>query len=392
MVRRLLALIPLLFSTAATSAREPLLEKTDLFEANTGGYAQYRIPGLVVTRKGTILAYCEARKSARSDWGAIDILMRRSTDGGKTWGPSRRIVTPPGDVTKNPVALAQNLARPGEVTLHNAVAITDHQTGAVHFLSCAEYSRCFYQRSDDDGETFTEPVEITSTFDRFRPEYPWKVLATGPGHGIQLSNGRLLVPVWLSTGTGGHAHRPSAVSVIFSEDQGKTWQRGDIVVSHPDPVNPSETAAVELADGRVMLNIRHESEPHLRGVTISRDGATGWTKMRYDPALPEPVCFGSLVRLSKPPGADKDRLLFVNPHNPSGRERRNLSVRMSEDDGQTWPVARTIEPGTSGYADLASGPDGSIYCLYERGSAGGGATNPRSLCLARFTLEWLTGG
>lgn len=392
MVRRLLTLSTLLFSTAATSAREPLLEKTDLFEANTGGYAQYRIPGLVVTRKGTLLAYCEARKSTRSDWGTIDILMRRSTDGGKTWGPPRRVVTPPSDVTKNPVALAQNLGRPGDVTLHNAVAITDQQTGAVHFLYCAEYSRSFYQRSDDDGETFTEPVEITSTFDRFRPEYAWKVLATGPGHGIQLSNGRLLVPVWLSTGTGGHAHRPSAVSVIFSDDHGKSWQRGDMVVSHPDPVNPSETAAVELADGRVMLNIRHESEPHQRGVTISRDGTTGWSKLRYDPALPEPVCFGSLVRLPKPPGADKDRLLFVNPHNPSGRERRNLSVKLSEDDGQTWPVARSIEPGPSGYADVAVGPDGLIFCLYERGSADGGTTNPRSLCLARFTLEWLTRG
>jgi sialidase-1 len=98
------------------------------------------------------------------------------------------------------------------------------------------------------------------------------------------------------------------------------------------------------------------------------------------------------MRLPKPPGADKDRLLFVNPHNPSGRERRNLSVKMNEDGGQTWPVARSIEPGTSGYADLAAGPDGSIFCLYERGSAGGGATNPRSLCLARFNLEWLTGG
>ena len=154
-------------------------------------------------------------------------------------------------------------------------------------------------RSDDDGETFTEPVEITPAFERFRPEYAWRVLATGPGHGIQLSGGRLLVPVWLSTGTGGHAHRPSAVSVIYSDDHGKTWKRGDIVVAHPNPVNPSETAAVELADGRVMLNIRHESEPHLRGVSVSRDGVTGWSPMRFDEALPEPVCFGSLVRLSQ---------------------------------------------------------------------------------------------
>jgi Neuraminidase (sialidase) len=381
----------LLFAVASR-AEEPSLEKKDLFEANTGGYAHYRIPGLVATRKGTLLAYCEARKGSRSDWGTIDILIRRSADGGKEWGPPRKLVTPPKDATKNPVALARGLARPDEVTINNPVAIADRRTGAVHFLYCVEYARCFTIRSDDDGETFTEPVEITSAFDQFRPEYDWKVLATGPGHGIQLSSGRLIVPVWLSTGTGGHAHWPSAVSVIYSDDQGKSWRRGDIVVAHPNPANPSETAAVELADGRVMLNIRHESEPRLRGVSISPDGVTGWSQLRFDRALPDPVCFGSLVRLSKRPEADKDRILFVNPHNATGRERRNLTVKMSEDEGLTWPVSRSIEPGTGGYADLAVGPDGMISCLYERGSAGGGSTNPRSLCLARFNLDWLARG
>jgi Neuraminidase (sialidase) len=391
MLRPILVLGTIFFSTAATKAGEPFLEKTDLFEANTGDYAHYRIPGLVVTKQGTLLAYCEARKSTKTDWGTIDILLRRSTDGGKTWGPPRKIVTPPRDAKKNPVALAQGLARPEDVTINNPVAITDHQTEAIHFLYCVEYARCFWMRSDDDGQSFTEPVEITPAFEAFRPEYDWKVLATGPGHGIQLSSGRLLVPVWLSTGTGGHAHRPSAVSVITSDDHGKTWKRGEIVVKHPNPVNPSETAAVELADGRVMLNIRHESEPHLRGVSVSRDGSTGWSEMRYDRALPEPVCFGSLARLSKRPEGDKDRILFVNPHNPTGRERRNLTVKLSEDGGQTWPVSRAIEPGLGGYADLAVGTDGTIFCLYERGSAGSGAYNPRSLCLARFNLEWLSG-
>jgi sialidase-1 len=96
--------------------------------------------------------------------------------------------------------------------------------------------------------------------------------------------------------------------------------------------------------------------------------------------------------VAKRPEQDKDCLLFVNPNNPEGRERRNLTVKLSYDEGRTWPVAKAIEPGTSGYADLATGPDGTIYCYYERGTAGGGAANPRSLCLARFDLEWLTDG
>lgn len=114
--------------------------------------------------------------------------------------------------------------------------------------------------------------------------------------------------------------------------------------------------------------------------------------MRFDRALAEPVCFGSLVRLPAQQAGGKERILFVNPDNPKGRERRNLTVKMSEDDGQTWPVSKVIEPGTSGYADLAVGSDGTIFCLFERGSAGRGATNPRWLSLARFNLEWLTAG
>lgn len=386
-----LSLAALVMLAAFAPAAEPLFEKTNLFEAGTGGYFHYRIPGIVVTKKGTLLAYCEARKSKGGDWGTIDIWMRRSTDGGKTWEAARKIVTPPADAKKNPVALEQKLARPDEITCNNPVAIADHKTGAVHFLYCIEYARCFYTRSDDDGATFSEPVEITGAFEKFRPDYDWKVLATGPGHGIQMSNGRLLVPVWLSTGTGGHAHRPSAVSVIYSDDQGKSWNQGEIVVAHPEADNPSETAAVELADGRVMLNIRTESPRRLRAVSISKDGATGWTKLRFDEALPEPICFGSIVRFSKKPQAEKDRILFINPDNSKSRDRQNVSVRLSYDEGKTWPVVRSIEPGSSGYPDIAVGPDGTIYCFYERDRIGS-HTQIKYLCVARFNLEWLTEG
>ena len=192
---------------ASASAAEPLPEKTDLFEANTGGYAHYRIPGIVVTSKGTLLAYCEARKSTRGDWGTIDVFLRRSTDGGKTWEPARKIVPPPRDVAKNPVALRQKLARNDEVTVNNPVAIAGRD-GTVHFLYCVEYARCFSMRSDDDGLTFSEPVDITPAFEAFRPDYDWKVLATGPGTASSFKTAGCVVPVWLSTGTGGHAHRP----------------------------------------------------------------------------------------------------------------------------------------------------------------------------------------
>src|SRR5262249_8228487 len=155
--------------------------------------------------------------------------------------------------------------------------------GSVVFVFCVEYGRAFVSRSQDDGVIWSAPVEITSTFETLRDRYPWKVIATGPDHGIQLTTGRLLVPVWLSTGTGGNAHRPSVVATIFSDDHGQTWHAGDIAVPNTDEwINPNETTAVELADGRVMLNTRNESKAHRRLITLSRDGATGWTEPRYD--------------------------------------------------------------------------------------------------------------
>lgn len=375
-------------------AAEPVFEQFPLFEAGTGGYETYRIPGLVVTAKGTVLAYCEARKSASGDWGPIDILLRRSEDRGKTWSAPQKVGRAPKDFVKNPVALKQKLAKPDDVTMNNATAIAD-RSGAIHFLYCIDYARCFYCRSDDDGKTFGDPLEITNAFAGFRPDYDWKVLATGPAHGIQLKSGRLAAAVWMSTGTGGHGHRPSAVATIYSDDGGKTWLHGAIIARHDaEFINPNETCIVELPDGRVMVNMRSESPQHRRLLSCSADGAAGWTKPAFHEQLLEPVCMGSTVRL------DDKRILFANPDNllvggkdgkpGKNRDRRNLTVKVSEDGGKTWPLSRAVEPGLAGYSDLAVGPDGTIYCLYERGDVNGRMFHTRELSLARFNSAWLT--
>ncbi len=384
------------------------ITKTDLFTAGEDGYKLYRIPGIVVTTKGTVLAYCEARKSDRGDWGTIDIPMRRSTDGGTTWEPARQIVHVEGDLPINPVAAAQNLDKPGENTVNNPVAIVDHETGAVHFLYCLEYMRCFYMRSDDDGLSWTEPVEITETFEKFRPDYDWKVIATGPAHGIQLQQGkhagRLVVPVWISPGTGGHAHRPSVTATICSDDHGQTWHRGEIAIPDTDEfIFPNETAVVELADGSVMLNARSESKRNRRLVTVSPNGATDWSEPRFDPALLEPICMGAIARVRDPQGSEPGLIAFSNPHNLSRRDRKevagqkrdrvNVTVKLSEDEGQTWPHQRVIEPGFSGYSDLAALPDGTILCFYERGTTDGvNHYRTGQLTVAKFSEEWVRQG
>jgi sialidase-1 len=381
-----------------SSAAEPFIEKQDLFAAGDDpAFSIYHIPGIVVTAKGTVLAWCEARKrpSGVSDWDDIKILLRRSTDEGKTWSAAQSIANVPGPKTKNPFALAMKNVDPKDVTYNNPVLIAD-QDGTVHMLFCLEYERVFYQRSEDDGLSWSTPVEITTTFDAFKKDYAWKVLATGPNHSIQLKTGRLVVPVWLSTGEGGNAHRPSVTATIYSDDRGQTWQAGEIAVPCTDEwINPNETVAIELKDGLVMLNVRSESKAHRRLITTSPDGATRWSRPTFDDALLEPICMGGIVRYEH---EGNSLILFSNPHNleredgkeapGKNRDRKNVSVKISRDEGQTWSVSKTLEAGPSMYSDLAVTANGTILCFYGRGTKPGFAGS--GLTLARFNLQWLT--
>ena len=398
-MRFLLPCLTALFFVRTVFAADPFIEKSDLFTAGDGGYKIFHIPGIVVTAKGTVLAWCEARKKG-GDWDQIEILLKRSADEGKTWSDFKSIANVPGPKTKNPFSLKVKGVDPTDVTYNNPVLIADRD-GTVHMLFCLEYMRCFYQRSTDDGETWSTPVEITNAFEGFHAAYPWKVLATGPDHGIQLRNGRLVAPVWLSTGTGGNAHRPSVAATIYSDDQGRTWHNGEIAVPCTEElINPNETVAIELADGRVMLNSRSESKAHRRLVTISKDGATNWSTPKFDDALLEPICMAGIVRYSLAKDGGKNRILFCNPDNLTRadgkeeagktRDRKNMTVQLSYDEGQTWPVKRAVEPGPSMYSDIAVTKNGTILCFYGRGTKPGFAGE--YLTLARFNLEWLTDG
>lgn len=371
--------------TEVVRAREigPELEQTVLFQARQGGYHSYRIPGLEVTAAGTILATCEARKDSPWDEGDIDLLLRRSTDRGRTWTPPTVLVDA------------------GKQAAHNAVLIADRADGDVHFLYCVDYRRCFYCRSGNAGSTFDKPVEITSVFEEYRRDYNWKLIATGPGHGLRLASGRLLVPVWFSTSK---EQRPTMSSVIYSDDGGRHWNRGPIVVRDGDGQgigNPMEPILVELGDGRVLFNVRNASKAERRAVSISPDGVQHWSPFRFDPALPEPFCMASLCRLAPRPGERSAPLVFANPDSLTrsgqpgtaavgGHDRKRLTVKLSSDEGKTWPVSRVLEPGWSGYSDLAAGRDHSIYCLYESGCINNMMWDVQAVTFARFNRAWLT--
>ncbi len=336
---RLKTFIGLLVFVCSTLAAEPTLEKSEVFPAGLEKVSRYRIPGIVVTPKGTALAYCEARRNSSSDWGEIEIHLRRSTDNGKTWGLSKKIAHEGPRFEGNP---HKKTGGASEQTVNNPVAIVDHHTGAVEFLYCTNYSRCFSMRSTDDGLTWSKPIEITATFEPFRKKYNWKVIATGPGHGIQLKSGRLVVPIWLAYGQIGD-HGPSAAATIFSDDHGKTWKAGDIAVPNEGEYgSPNETILAELSDGKVMLVSRNYSKPNRKIIATSFNGATQWSKPEFHNELWEPRCMASILTLPGKTGT----LLFscpnTLPRNDAGQEvpngkgkRMKLTLKLSHDDGKT---------------------------------------------------------
>jgi sialidase-1 len=283
----------------------------------------------------------------------------------------------------------KDMGGPDEQTVNNPVAIAA-QDGTVHLLYCVEYMRAFHIRSDDDGVTWSAPVEITSAFDQYRSELDWQVIATGPGHAVQLQSGRLVAPFWMAT----YEQQPrlrKAVGIIFSDDDGNTWQRGDIAIR-----NAGEPNIVELPDGRVLVTARNTDPRNRRIAAYSPDGATGWSTPEFLEDLLEPGCMAGIV--SHPGTASRPRpfLLFSNPDTTqrAHKDRVNLTIKVSEDGGRTWQVSRLLQRGPSAYSDLAVLPDGTVLCFYESGDP----DNPRKqgrrwaysfLTLARFHPDWL---
>jgi len=368
-------------------ANAPFLEKTDLFEEGKDGFTLYRIPGIVVTAKGTALAYCEARKNSVADRGEIEIHMRRSTDGGRTWSPAKQVAHLGPRLPQNPnIPDEKDKAKPGEQTVNNPVAIAARD-GTVHLIYCVEYMRCFHIHSVDDGITWSKPTEITSAFESFRKDcgIDWYFIATGPGHAVELESGRLCAPFWFAA-----KNNRGGVATIYSDDGGKTWKHGDLVMH-----KAGEPNIARLSDGRVIVTVRNSSSRRL--ASTSADGATGWSSPFSIEELLEPGCMAGITAYQGIANAPAHLLLFSNLHTTKREHfaRRDLTIHLSGDDGKTWPVQKTLQAGPSAYSDLAVLPDGTILCFYENGAGKPVVKRKRDwaythLTVARFNLEWLT--
>jgi len=366
-----------------------------LFRQGEGGFHTYRIPGAAVTARGTALAWCEARKFTAADRGEIEIHLRRSTDGGRTWEPARQVAHLGPRLPRNPHLpprkVGKDMGGPDEQTVNNAVVIAT-RAGPVHLLYCVEYMRCFHVRSDDDGLTWTAPREITAALDAFRPRVDWQAVAFGPGHGIELAGGRLVAPVWMADYRPGSADRGllgDGCGTVWSDDGGATWHTGGIAVP-----GGGESWVVERADGSVLLAARSGDPRNRRLAATSPTGTGDWSAPFVLDDLPEWGCMAGATRHPGTPRHPGPWLLHSAPDTDARvhSARRDLTLWASTDDGRTWARRVLLRGGPSAYSDLAVLPDGRVLCVFESGLPGvgpaGGKRRPWAYaCIAARILD-----
>ncbi|WP_223280933.1 sialidase family protein [Streptomyces antnestii] len=342
-----------------TETSVPFLEGHD-------GYASFRIPAVVATPSGVLLAFCEGRVGSREDSGNIDIVLKRSTDGGRSWGPLHVVAANRDDLAGNPAPVVLDTGRVLVVHVRNAAGATETAIRRGE-IPPEEGRRVWVVHSDDDGLTWSPAREITEQVKR--PDWRW--YATGPGHAVQTTAGRLVIPANHSfpSSDGGHC--------LLSDDRGRSWRLGYVV----DGRNVNETTVAELPDGGLYFNAREQSSaPGTRLDARSKDGGeTLVTAFRPQAGLVGPVVQGSLL-------VAEGILLYAGPADPVRRAR--MAVRASCDDGVTWRVAYTVDGRPAAYSDLVRVDGGTVGLLYETGDF----SAYESITFRRIPVVLLTAG
>lgn len=354
------------FAVIACSFGAESVAQSDVFVAGQGGYHTYRIPAIVVATNGAVLAFCEGRKNGAGDAGDIDVVLKRSSDGGKAWEATQLLFDDGTNIVGCPTPVVDQVT--GEIFLLTTWGLGSDVEKKIMNGAAAERRRVYVQSSKDNGVTWSKPRDISSG--TMKPHWRW--YSTGPVNGIQLTvgahRGRLLIPANHSDHSEPSKH-PYRSHTLYSDDHGATWKIGAV-----QDEKTNESTVVELADGTVLQNMRSYHGQNCRAIATSNDGGLTFGPVTLATNLVEPVCQASLYRLSD--GA----ILFANP---ASKKRENLSVRISNDNARTFSESKTLYAGPSAYSCLAQLPNSEILCLYERGEK----SPYEQITLARLSLH-----
>jgi len=377
-----LASLLLLLTTALPHAQDAarpkaMIEHTDTsipFRSGTEGYHTFRIPALVRAADGNLLAFCEGRVDSHRDQGNIDIVMKRSTDEGRSWGALQLVQEEGGDA---------------RITIGNPVPIADTESGRIHLLFCRDNERVFHTWSDDHGKTWADRREITDSVKK--PDWNW--VATGPGGGIQLQGGRQAGRLVVACDhTVGDKKRgwPFGAHAMVSDDRGATWRIGAVadgeVRADGQPIGfqSNENAPLEMHTGRIDGNSRlyftfrnQNGQPGktARGEGWSLDGGETYTDpaIRVNAAIVSPIAHASIVHLrEKRLGDRQDMIVLSAPNHPiaPGKDRVRMSLWLSRDGARSWSEPLLVHDGPSVYSQLIRLKNGDLGILFENGDTG----------------------
>ena len=380
-MKKILALAALLMAVFAACGQpssqrgSDTLTRTVIYRPGDYGSTNYRIPAIITAKDGSLVIATDKRKFNESDLPQdIDIVCNRSTDGGQTWSEPYTIALGTGvNHGFGDCALAWSNDENG--------LIAGFVGGPGLWNSTPSNPiRTYIAKSYDNGQTWTDPEDITDFIfgdNCIVPEQrTWRASFFGSGNGLRTSTGRIMFVAAIRENTAQVLYNHA----VYSDDNGQTWH-----VSGRASISGDEAKVVELVDGRILMSIRHAGN---RWYNISVDGGETWqptTSTWYD--ITAPACNGDMIRYtSVNQGHDKNRLLHSVPY---GNSRTDVTVYVSYDEGETWPVKKCIVPYSSAYSSLCVLPDGTIGLYVEEAYAG---ASGYSTVFYNFSLEWLTDG